>query len=588
MRRPLASGSVLALTALVFALACALLSLLSPRGFGVGSLRETELVLAEDGLQPELPLEELVRERLRAAGIRADVRRTTPQRLMSVVVASPWALAARDLLRWRAGAYVYYADMSARGDQAEGSFGSPGYLAESAQSGRWVEPAPCGIVTLARYDLTPRGLELGRLPETCDPDRQLLVGRGATLVGLGTIDVRNGVMFLTVTGPAQRLALHKVVLETRALPPLRVVTMRDGPIRVPLAVLALGLPWLISLVWVFFLRRFDRAHPEPLSLIVAAFLIGATSVVPAVLLEPVCLQYLTWLRGAPWVYAGIVEELCKFLGVYLVVTRFRHFDEPVDGIVYSGAASLGFAALENVRVFSMLEATPATIVARGLLTVPAHMFFGVLWGSGLGRRLVAQRAHVGPLLLASMLAHMAFDALVMRDEHPAWLLLLMLALTTAFIFLVRQALRRGRVAGRVEVTHGGTTFTVGDRRAFILVVACLYGFGALTLLFAREFLGGASISWPALLCALALALAVGSCAFAIPATLPLDLVLDERGFTFAGRTIAWPDVRDIRLEADDIIVRTLDDENTVGPASERRRRDIARAMQANLDRARRG
>ena len=45
---------------------------------------------------------------------------------------------------------------------------------------------------------------------------------------------------------------------------------------------------------------------------------------------------------------GPVEETSKFLAIRLAVYRSLHFEEPMDGLVYGAAASLGFASLENL------------------------------------------------------------------------------------------------------------------------------------------------------------------------------------------------------------------------------------------------
>lgn len=64
--------------------------------------------------------------------------------------------------------------------------------------------------------------------------------------------------------------------------------------------------------------------------------------------------------------------------------RSRHFDEPYDGLVYAGAAALGFAALQNALV---LHAHPHGFIwiARATLALPAHLFFACAWGYALGR-----------------------------------------------------------------------------------------------------------------------------------------------------------------------------------------------------------
>jgi RsiW-degrading membrane proteinase PrsW (M82 family) len=64
--------------------------------------------------------------------------------------------------------------------------------------------------------------------------------------------------------------------------------------------------------------------------------------------------------------------------------RSKHFDEPYDGLVYSSAAALGFAAVENAL---LLRANTSGWIgfARAGLALPAHVFFACIWGYALGR-----------------------------------------------------------------------------------------------------------------------------------------------------------------------------------------------------------
>jgi len=62
----------------------------------------------------------------------------------------------------------------------------------------------------------------------------------------------------------------------------------------------------------------------------------------------------------------------------------KHLDEAYDGVVYSAAASLGFAAIENALVLREHPAG-AIWIARAVLALPAHVFFACLWGYALAR-----------------------------------------------------------------------------------------------------------------------------------------------------------------------------------------------------------
>lgn len=88
---------------------------------------------------------------------------------------------------------------------------------------------------------------------------------------------------------------------------------------------------------------------------------------------------------APWVSAFLLsaanEEGFKWICAAALTYQNRHFNEPVDGIIYCVFVSLGFAAAENlIYVFSPLTGGLGTAVSRAVLSVPAHGLFGVEMG----------------------------------------------------------------------------------------------------------------------------------------------------------------------------------------------------------------
>src|SRR5690606_6475569 len=146
---------------------------------------------------------------------------------------------------------------------------------------------------------------------------------------------------------------------------------------------------------------------------------------------------------------GLVEEGSKRLATQLAVRR-PELDEPVDGIVYAIVASLGFAAAENIRYFALGRMTAPLVIARTFMSVPAHMFFGALWGYALGAKLVDPRTRTWPWLLLSALLHGLYDALLSTDGAGALAVVLNLGLATAFVLLVRRALRHGVVTDEMR------------------------------------------------------------------------------------------------------------------------------------------
>jgi RsiW-degrading membrane proteinase PrsW (M82 family) len=134
-------------------------------------------------------------------------------------------------------------------------------------------------------------------------------------------------------------------------------------------------PTLFILLYIY---KKDRYEPEPLYLVAWVFFLGALTVVPAGLIE------LLFPEGvfSSAVVAPIVEEGLKFLVVFFAIYRHPEFDEPMDGIVYATAASLGFATIENILY--VIDGGLAVGIVRAIASVPGHVVFACIWGFALG------------------------------------------------------------------------------------------------------------------------------------------------------------------------------------------------------------
>jgi protease PrsW len=194
----------------------------------------------------------------------------------------------------------------------------------------------------------------------------------------------------------------------------------------------LGASLIPSLLILWFFYRSD-ARPEPASLLWTCFGAGI------VLLAPVQIYSFLFKRflfnpatiGNPYVYgaaqsfflAAIPEELFRFAFLFLFLYRHRKFDEPMDGIVYGAATSLGFASIENV-LFT-LDAWTNTALFRAFTAVPTHAFLGAIMGYYFGQAKFNQKKR--PLrmlrfaLLLPIFMHTLYDFPLHAKSH-AWLL----------------------------------------------------------------------------------------------------------------------------------------------------------------------
>jgi len=160
-------------------------------------------------------------------------------------------------------------------------------------------------------------------------------------------------------------------------------------INTPAAILALLglLATMSAFVWL------DRVEPEPRIHVVNALLWGMG---PSVLVSVLVNTSVSNFFGediAAVVSAPIIEELAKVSGIVLFARR-NLVNSALDGVIYAGYISLGFAAVENVIYYSNAGSVGyllSTFVMRGLLAPFAHPFFTMWAGLFIGK---AYREHM--------------------------------------------------------------------------------------------------------------------------------------------------------------------------------------------------
>ncbi len=221
----------------------------------------------------------------------------------------------------------------------------------------------------------------------------------------------------------------------------------------------------------------DRWEPEPKALLLFAFAWGAVvsdcgdHADPALLLA----RRRTGLGpGLPTfavtVQAPVVEEFAKSLGLLLLLLfARRHFDGPVDGVVFAFTIAGGFAFTENILYFGRAIAEssdPGTDLAvvfflRGVMSPFAHAIFTGTTGLIMG--FAARRWHTGLSVAAfavglvpAMLLHSGWNSMgqdflaqYILVQVPIFLLavLVIVLLRVAERRLTRQRLREYATAG---------------------------------------------------------------------------------------------------------------------------------------------
>jgi len=217
------------------------------------------------------------------------------------------------------------------------------------------------------------------------------------------------------------------------------------------------------LLWLLYFYHQDRYDKEPPKNIAITFLLGMLSAAGALVLNTTFLLIINALLGTRddvrsfrdlvgaaigfFLVVGPVEELVKFLAVYIYGYRQKEFDEPVDGIVYSATAALGFAAAENCLY--LLQSGNWVIALRGPLSNPGHALFSAFWGLAMSRakampNIPGQRmkALFQGLLLAAFL-HGLFDTvLTLSPVFGIFVFLPIFALMFGMFFYVKTEINR--------------------------------------------------------------------------------------------------------------------------------------------------
>jgi RsiW-degrading membrane proteinase PrsW (M82 family) len=197
--------------------------------------------------------------------------------------------------------------------------------------------------------------------------------------------------------------------------------------------------------------RMDRAEPEPLGAVVRMVGLGCGAAIVASLVElgldAFPLFHAPGFGGAAlssFVQVAPIEEGSKLAAVLLFAWRWPSFNEENDGVVYVGAAAIGFALLENILFVA--EYGLGTGALRAFTAVPLHVLTGVVMGLYVGRaRLAARSARRVRLVLQGFafawLVHGAYDTFAFSENALTLLLLPLLGGLAAFGVL---ALRKGR------------------------------------------------------------------------------------------------------------------------------------------------
>lgn len=203
-----------------------------------------------------------------------------------------------------------------------------------------------------------------------------------------------------------------------------------------------------GLFWLWYFNRYDVGDKEPPSRLALAMLFGALAVIPALSWEAPFRDLLQTSNSLPvqlalaFFVVGLGEEFFKLAAVYLAAAKSKHFSEPMDGIIYAIATSIGFSVVENVLYISAFGLVVAPL--RGTIATLAHIAFSGLGGYFLGKARFLDKPlpTIALGLLAATVAHGLYDFLLISGlVSPFLLVLFILGLQYVLFMAMRKAVK---------------------------------------------------------------------------------------------------------------------------------------------------
>ena len=154
------------------------------------------------------------------------------------------------------------------------------------------------------------------------------------------------------------------------------------------------------------------SFPEPPRIVFKTFLFGCATVLGIDLIiseldsfSEANLKGETFNFFDAFIRAAFVEEFFKFCVIVFYCTRKTAFDEPMDGVIYGIAASLGFAAYENIGYVLYFYKEPSFELAlvRAFSAVPMHALCGIIMGFLISESIFEKKHNFLNLILALLI-----------------------------------------------------------------------------------------------------------------------------------------------------------------------------------------
>src|SRR5687768_12622618 len=146
---------------------------------------------------------------------------------------------------------------------------------------------------------------------------------------------------------------------------------------------------------VLFVRRYDLHGKEPWYMVLLAVAVGIVFMWAAGQVEDAALVRLQLGPGdlaAKAALIALIEGAAKLMAVLLIAASFRrHFNDPLDGLLYGTLAGLGMAIEESLLYLSLTLDKNALALGAEVVRLFGHSLMGGLFGFAIGLTLRPRR-----------------------------------------------------------------------------------------------------------------------------------------------------------------------------------------------------
>lgn len=182
------------------------------------------------------------------------------------------------------------------------------------------------------------------------------------------------------------------------------------------------LSFLPIIFWFYFFYKQD-IHPEPKKYLLLAFILGILITLPIFFIQ----LNLSKISSQPEIKynffyiltLAFIEEIFKFIVVYLIIAKKPIFDEPIDALIYLISVALGLAFIENVfivlnkkNLFDISQILSLRFIGANLVHILSSGFLGYQWAIGIIKKQIFKRIVLG--LIYATLIHTTYNFIILK------------------------------------------------------------------------------------------------------------------------------------------------------------------------------